>query len=106
LVLLKQKKERIKMKLVFTVREKIYDEVKYTIKVPDDIDKDKLKYLKEEIEELVSDFEDWGDSDDLGMKFMEEYGMSNVQMSKNGMNNMYPADCCEFEEWIDEEEDW
>lgn len=90
------------MKLMFTVREKIYNEVKYTINTPDYIDEEELDEIKEMIEEMVYYFEDCGDSDDLKTKFMEVYGTSNVQMSKGGMNNIYPGDCCEFEEWVEE----
>lgn len=89
------------MKVKFQVREKLYNMVDYEVE-SDMFGEDEEK-LKNYIDDLIYQLEDCGDSSDLAMRFEDEFGIENVKADGlSGFDGIYPADCCELWQWIDE----
>ena len=80
------------MKIKFIMREKLYANVEFEVECESQED---LEDTLDEIGENLS-------ADDIDMRLREIFGSENVKSEGiNGIDNIYPADECEFWDWED-----
>lgn len=80
------------MKIKFSMREKLYADVEFEVECENQED---LEDALDEIGENLS-------ADDIDMRLREIFGGENVKSEGiNGIDNIYPADECEFWDWED-----
>ena len=80
------------MKIKFSMREKLYADVEFEVECESQED---LEDTLDEIGENLS-------ADDIDMRLREIFGSENVKSEGiNGIDNIYPADECEFWDWED-----
>ena len=81
------------MKIKFIMREKLYADVEFEVECESQED------LEDALDEIGEDLS----ADDIDMRLREIFGSENVKSEGiNGIDNIYPADECEFWDW----EDW
>ncbi len=84
------------MKVKFSMREKLYADVEFEIECESE---DQVSDALDRIGENRS-------SDDIAVLLMDIFGSENVATSGlNSTDNIYPADECEFWDWIEDDED-
>ena len=80
------------MKIKFSMREKLYADVEFEVECESQED---LEDALDEIGENLS-------ADGIDMRLREIFGSENVKSEGiNGIDNIYPADECEFWDWED-----
>ena len=80
------------MKIKFSMREKLYADVEFEVECESQED------LEDALDEIGEDLS----ADDIDMRLREIFGGENVKSEGiNGIDNIYPADECEFWDWED-----
>lgn len=80
------------MKIKFIMREKLYANVEFEVECESQED------LEDTLDEIGEDLS----ADDIDMRLREIFGSENVKSEGiNGIDNIYPADECEFCDWED-----
>lgn len=80
------------MKIKFSMREKLYADVEFEVECESQED------LEDALDEIGEDLS----ADDIDMRLREIFGSENVKSEGiNGIDNIYPADECEFWDWED-----
>lgn len=81
------------MKVKFKVREKLYADITFEIECKS----------QEQVNEALDQIGDCMSSDDMEGALSNIFGHENVQATGvNSTDNIYPADECEFWDWIKE----
>lgn len=79
------------MKVKFQVREKLYADVYFEIECENE----------EQVEDALDQIGDGVSSDDLACALADIFGYENVHADgTNSIDNIYPADECEFWDWL------
>lgn len=80
------------MKIKFSMREKLYADVEFEVECESQED------LEDALDEIGEDLS----ADGIDMRLREIFGSENVKSEGiNGIDNIYPADECEFWDWED-----
>lgn len=80
------------MKVKFRVREKLYAEIFFEVECES----------KEQVEAALDQIGECTSSDNLESDLIDIFGFENVRADgTNSTDNIYPADECEFEDWLD-----
>ena len=80
------------MKIKFIMREKLYANVEFEVECESQED------LEDTLDEIGEDLS----ADGIDMRLREIFGSENVKSEGiNGIDNIYPADECEFWDWED-----
>lgn len=83
------------MKVKFSMREKLYANVEFEIEC------ENPEQVEEALDEIGEDYS----ADDMAGQLMNIFGSENVETSGiNSTDNIYPADECEFWDWIEDNE--
>ncbi len=84
------------MKIKFSMREKLYADVEFEVECES---KEQLENALDEIGEDLS-------SEDIKQRLCDVFGNENIQADGvNEIDNIYPADECEFWDWLSAEDD-
>ena len=80
------------MKIKFSMREKLYADVEFEVECESQED------LEDALDEIGEDLS----ADGIDMRLREIFGSENVKSEGiNEIDNIYPADECEFWDWED-----
>ena len=80
------------MKIKFSMREKLYADVEFEVECESQED------LEDALDEIGEDLS----ADGIDMRLRKIFGSENVKSEGiNGIDNIYPADECEFWDWED-----
>lgn len=84
------------MKVKFRVRETLYADIDFEIECEEPT----------QVEEALDKIGECVDSDELMSQLCDIFGYGNVHADGlNDTDSIYPAEECEFEDWLDENED-
>lgn len=80
------------MKIKFSMREKLYADVEFEVEC------ESQEVLEEALDEIGENLS----ADDIESRLRSIFGSENVKSDGvNGIDNIYPADECEFWDWED-----
>ena len=80
------------MKIKFSMREKLYADVEFEVECES----------QEDLEDALDEIGEYLSADDIDMSLREIFGSENVKSEGiNGIDNIYPANECEFWDWED-----
>ena len=83
------------MKVKFVIQEKLYADVEFEIEC------DSADQVEDALDEIGEDCS----ADNIALELENIFGYKNVRTEGlNDTDNIYPADECEFMDWIDDEE--
>lgn len=84
------------MKVNFSIREKLYADVNFEIECEN----------QEQVEDALDRINDCCDADEFYNQLTNIFGYENVKAEGLGsIDNIYPADECEFWDWEDSDEE-
>lgn len=84
------------MKVKFSMREKLYADVDFEIECEN----------QEQVIDALDRIGDYHSSDDIAILLSNIFGCENVKAyGINGIDNIYPADECEFWDWEEDDTD-